>query len=169
MTQEITPEQAAKIFDLESYKAVTGFKRLKRTKEEMAMDLSPEQALKRRLTAFSSIQAPLQTLVEANQKAQAEVKKAYSSSRGDGEVVIRIRPAKGVDKDYLERLPKGEIVVVQDNFFYGRMDDKLAGLYEGETEQFFADLIEGGMGELIDHPKFKETHVNEDSIASTES
>jgi hypothetical protein len=166
MTQEITAEQALRIFDLESYKAVTGFQRFKRTKEEMALDISPEEALKRRLAAFQAT-PPFQTLVDANKRAQEQVKKVFTASAGSGEIVIRIRPAKGVDKDYLERLPKTEIVLEQDNFFYGRMDDKLAGLYDGETQQFFTDLIEGGMGELIDHPKFKEAHVNEDAIDST--
>lgn len=178
MTQEITPEQAARIFDLESYKAVTGYKRLKRTDEEMNLGLEPEDALKRRLAA---ILAPaqvmttnvafdtdfaLRTLEAANRRAQAEVKKTYESSPQSGEIIIRIRPAPGVDRDYFEHLPKGEVTVHLDNQAYGWLDVKLGGQYQNETPEFFRDLLNEGLGELIDHPKFtqpKESHVYDDS------
>lgn len=169
MTAEITAEQAPQIHDIESYKAVTGAKRFKRTAEEMAMDLSPEQALKRRLAAFDPNWLDKNPVAKASVMQGIEQAKARQFTDGPvgfrpdravlvqpGDIVIRIRAAKGVDKDYLSRLPTTEIVIEQDNFFYGRMDDKLAGLYEGETGKFFQDLIESGMGELIDHPAFKQ-------------
>lgn len=164
MTAEITAKQAPQIHDIESYKAVTGAKRFKRTAEEMAMDLTPEQALKRRLAAFDPNWLDKNPVAKASVERGLEQAKARQFTDGPvgfrpvqpGDIVIRIRAAKGVDKDYLSRLPTTEIVVEQDNFFYGRVDDKLAGLYEGETDKFFQDLIESGMGELIDHPAFKQ-------------
>jgi hypothetical protein len=186
MTQEITAEQAPHIHDLESYKAVTGAKRFKRTAEEMQLGLSPEEALKRRLAAFDPNWLDKNPVAKASVERGPEQAKArqFTGFRPDravlvqpGDIVIRIRAAKGVDKDYLSRLPTTEIVVEQDNFFYGRVDDKLAGLYEGETDKFFQDLIESGMGELIDHPAFKQpeplvepeevtANVNDDSSSS---
>jgi hypothetical protein len=168
MTQEITAEQAAHIFDLESYKAVTGYKRLKRTDEEMNLGLSPEDALKRRLAAIiapAQVQMPNVAFdtdfAMRTVSAIAERRKEY-----DGEIIIRIRPAVGVDRDYFEHLPKGEVTVHLDNQAYGWLDVKLGGQYQNETPEFFRDLLNEGLGELIDHPKFtqpKESHVYDNS------
>lgn len=159
MTQELTAEQAAKIFDIESYKAVTGYERFKRTKEEMILGLSQEEALRCRLAKFQS-NPPLQTLVDANKRAQERVKKTFA---GSGEIIVRIRPAPGVDRDYFEYLPKGEVIVHLDNKVYGWFDVKLGGQFSGEAAEFFQFLLENGLGEAIDHPKFtkpEEEHSN---------
>lgn len=161
MTQEISAEQASQINDLESYKIVMKAKRFKRTKEEVALGLTPEEALKRRLAAFGNNAArnPLQTKADAAGYKPWDAKEARKSLKlnDNGEIIIRIRPAKGVSPDYFEHLPKTEIVVVEDDKFYGWLDVKLGGQYGNEAAKFFTDLLDQGIGELIDHPVFKES------------
>lgn len=158
MTQEITAEQAPQIHDLESYKTVTGAKRFKRTAEEMAMDLSPEQALKQRLAAFGS--KPITNVLQAKADAASykpwDVQAARKSLKldGNGEIIIRIRPAKGVSPDYFEHLPKAEILVVEDDKFYGWLDVMLSGRYTGTVNEFFAEVLDEGLGEKISYPQY---------------
>jgi hypothetical protein len=159
MTQEITAEQATRIHDLPSYREVLGVERFKRTAEEMQLGLDPEAALKRRLAAFSS--NPLQAKANAASYKPWDVQEARKAYFGDtavlvkpGDIVIRIRAGKGVDKDYFEHLPQSEIVVEQDNQFYGWLDVKLGGQHSGEAAEFFTEVLNQGLGELIDRPKF---------------
>jgi hypothetical protein len=159
MTQEITAEQAPQIHDLESYKTVTKAKRFKRTAEEMKLGLTPEEALQRRLAAFDvkaviakmATQPPNPALVRANKRANEAVSRMYTSDQ-HGDIVIRIRPAKGVSPDYFEHLPAAEIVVIEDDKFYGWLDVFLSGRYHGTPSQFFTEALDQGLGELISHP-----------------
>lgn len=167
MTQEITAEQAQRIHDLDSYKAVTGFKRFKRTAEEMQLGLSPEDALKRRLVAFEK--QPSTEWLEQIAQAEAEGGVSVGGLAVDlglykankavfvqpGDIVIRIRAEKSVDKDYFEHLPSHEVTVELDNQMYGWFDVKLGGTYNGNAAEFFKFLLENGLGEAIDHPNFQ--------------
>lgn len=189
MTQEITAEQAQRIHDIESYKAVTGYKRLKRTAEEMNLGLSPEDALKRRLAAFDpnwleknaaawqSVQTGLaqaqsgqlsdgpSVLAEANTRANATIKR---ETYGTGEILIRIRPTKNVPGDYFEHLPKAEIIVTEDDKFYGWLDVFLSGRYNGTPAEFFTEALDQGIGELISHP-VTETPAEPEETPNVES
>jgi hypothetical protein len=175
MTQEITAEQATRIHDLPSYREVLGVERFKRTAKEMQLGLDPEAALKRRLAAFDP------NWLAANPAAKASVDRGITQAKaglvGDGptqfrthieakfvsdqavivkpgDVVIRIRAVKGVSPDYFEHLPQTEIVVEQDSQFYGWLDVKLGSQYSGEAANFFTEVLNQGLGELIDRPKF---------------
>lgn len=72
-----------------------------------------------------------------------------------GEIVLRIRPAKGVDADYFEFLPKGEVVVEQDQNFYQWVDNHLDKVYDqAGPEKFFQDLLTQGIREILTNVHF---------------
>lgn len=167
MKAEITAEQATQIRDIKSYKTVTGAKRFKRTVDEVLARLTPEQALKRRLAAFDPNWLDKNPVAKASMERGLEQAKARQFTDGPvsfrpdravlvqpGDIVIRIRAGKGVDKNYFEHLPQSEIVVEENNLFYGWLDVKLGGQYKGDARKFFQNLLNEGLGELIDHPKF---------------
>lgn len=167
MTQEITADQAPRIHDLASYCEVLGVKRFKRTKQEMQLGLSPEDALKRRLVVFEKQPSEewLRKMADAEAKCEGVSVGGLAVDLGmyksdtavlvkPGDIVIRIRAGKGVDKDYFEHLPSHEVTVELDNQAYGWLDVKLGGQYSGEAADFFKFIFENGLGEAIDHPKF---------------
>jgi len=179
MTAEITAEQAPQIHDLESYKTVTGAKRFKRTAEEMQLGLSPEAALKRRLAAFDP------NWLDKNPEAKALVMLGIEQAKarmftnaaefvkrqtyGTGEILIRIRPVKGVSPDYFEHLPSAEIVVEQDDKFYGWLDVMLSGRYTGTVNAFFAEVLDEGLGEKISNPRIAAEPQETENVESTSS
>lgn len=119
------------ITDIESYKAITGAKRFKRTKEEIALGLSPEEALKRRVNP-GIIEAP-----------------ANRSPKVSGDIVIRIRPMTGTDADYFEFVPQSEVVVEVDEHWYKWLDTRATVPYNGDVPKLIADLINLGMNEVV--------------------
>lgn len=137
---DFTPEQAKDIHDIASYKSVTGAKRFKRTKEEMAEGLTPEEALQRRLTG---------TLPGLRGDP---IKKARRPSKStSGNMTIRVRPEAGVDPEYFARLPKNGIELVLDKNFYSWLDNKLEMPYNGDATQLFQHIFNLGIGEVLSH------------------
>jgi hypothetical protein len=146
--------------------------RFRRTKDELARGLSPEQAKAEREGFQSSI-----AVVAAPPMAEEEAEEAYNSAepipakkaaiekivrkitrKGNGEIVIRIRPAKGVDSDYFEHLGNREIEVTQDDKFYGWLDHYAGKVYDEHGQaKLFQDLLDSGIGELI-----KNIHLTKD-------
>jgi hypothetical protein len=122
--------------DVKSYCEQTGAKRFKRTKDEMARGLSPQEALDERLRNQSR---------ETNTRA--------STSR-KGDIVIRIRPAAGVDSDYFEKIPQQESEIVLDEQWYAWLDTKLDVPYDGDTKRLMTDIMTFGMGEVISKMQF---------------
>jgi hypothetical protein len=134
---DITPEQAPQIHDISSYKTVTGAKRFRRTKEESALGLSPEEALQGRLREANDLPAGAVGSVDN-----------LPRPRG-GDIVIRIKPAAGVDRDYFERLPRKEIEIALDNSWYGWYDELTAARYDGKLKLLFQHMLDLGIGEVI--------------------
>jgi len=137
----LTKEQAAKIHDIESYKAVTGAKRFKRTKEETAAGLSPEEAL----------QARLDDLVPVNEIHVVTGKKKSKSKYLSGKelLTIRVRPDSKIPAEYFEKLKKKNIEVVLDDKFFGWVDNKLDHPYNGDVAKLFLHILNLGIGEVV--------------------
>lgn len=125
----MSPEQASQISDLASYCQVTGQKRFKRTKEEMSLGLTPEQALKRRL---SVIPASESTVKEKS-----------------GNFTISIIPEVGVDADYFEHVTQKNLAIRLDNKWYAWYDELLAKRYDGDATKLIEDILNKGIGEVI--------------------
>lgn len=136
---EITPEQAKQIFDIESYKKVTGAKRFKRTAEEVELGLSPNEALLRRLQGSDTLK---------------NVVKASPSHKGD--ISVTIRPQVGVDSDYFERFQdSGPIEVVLPEKWYLWLDEKLLAPYNGDVGRLLAHILQLGMHTIIPRIQFE--------------
>jgi len=122
--------------------------RFRRTKDELARGLTPEQAQYERLSAAAD-KAPSHAdhmdlsarAVKALSKPKPEVK--------SGDIIIRIRPDKTVDKDYFEHLCGKEIDVTQDDHFYKWIDHFLGK--DEELPKLFQDILDKGIGEVIDN------------------
>ncbi|MCI0565328.1 MAG: hypothetical protein MN733_43235 [Nitrososphaera sp.] len=132
---DITKEQADLITDLETYKAVTGAKRFKRTQEEMAAGLEPEQALVRRLALA---RGEVQKLEERRQRAT-------TSRSGD----IVIRPAAGTDADYFEHVPVQPIECILDQNWYAWFDTLISGPFNGDANKLFTYILDLGIEEVL--------------------
>lgn len=128
-------DQAEQIATIEDYKRVTGAKRFKRNKDEMDRGLSVEAALKERIDAVTT---------------ETPVKKP-KTFKGNGEIVIRIKPDKSLSKkddaDYIGIIPTTEIIVTQDRSFYAWLYERLDHGYDS-IEELFKDLTDWGMGEV---------------------
>ena len=134
-------EQAEQIHDLESYKRITGAKRFKRTKDETDRGLSPEEALQERLTATT------------DSKTDGTPKKKATRRKG-GDIVIRIKPDTTVDPDYFDDVPKGEIVVLQDDHFYKWIGTLLGHPYKS-NEELYERILSMGIGEVATDTHYK--------------
>lgn len=145
----ITKEQAAKIYDLESYKEVTGAKRFKRTKEDMALGLTPEEALQKRLKE-------LKGEPQSNIKGETNTRRHEQNkgSRRSGEIIVRITPSPNVSSEYFEHCPRGEIKLSLDEKWYGWFDTQVSGPYEGNITKLLQDILDRGIGELVTHVHF---------------
>lgn len=138
--------------------------RFRRTKDELARGLSPEQAKAEREAFQATLVAvanPPMTAEDA-QKAYDEVvpvpfkKKEIEkivrkvTGKGSGEIVLRIKPGKGVDADYFEFLNGKTIDVEQDNHFYSWLDTLLSGAYvEHGRTKLFTDILSEGIGQVL--------------------
>jgi hypothetical protein len=147
MTQEITAEQAPHIHDLESYKNVLKVKRFKRTKEEMDLGLSPEEALDRRLAAFGNPlqEAPIET-VDPRPRPRR---------RSGGEIIVKIRPDRNVDADYFEDLPSGTLEVTLDNHWYSWLATRAQQPYENDHQKLLTHILALGIGEVLTKIQFE--------------
>lgn len=120
--------------------------RFRRTKDELARGLSPEQAKVER-EAFQAT-----PIAVANPPMSAEDAKIVRKVTGkvSGEIVLRIKPGKGVDADYFEFLNGKTIEVEQDNYFYSWLDSLLSGVYaeHGKTK-LFTDILSEGIGQTL--------------------
>lgn len=112
-------------------------KRIRRTKEELAAGLSIEEAKK--LREEKGLKTPVKT------SGSLRLAKA-----GDGEIVIRIRPEKGMEFNPEWRLPDGEFVIEQDRKFYAWLDELLSVAYTNASpETLIRHLIHKGHEELV--------------------
>jgi len=153
---EITPEHAAQIHDIESYKAVTGEKRFRRTKEEISLGLSPEEALQSRLRGGPQNFQNDGTSPKANIRETKTTKGPRPSTSRKSDIIIRIRPAAGTDADYFEDLPDTEIEIVEDEKFYSWLDVRLKAPYDGDVQRLLRDILDLGIGEVITKKHFPE-------------
>lgn len=147
-------EQAAKIYDLETYKEVTGAKRFKRTKEEMDLGLSPEEALQRRLESLR--EQKLGNKDESPHMGRGRKQNPSKSSRRastsrKGDIVVHIRPVAGVDPVFFEHLPEknNDREIILDEKWYSWLDNKLDCPYYGDITKLLEHVLEMGMGEVI--------------------
>lgn len=122
--------------------------RFRRSNDEIARGLTPEQALVERQNSGghtvepSGIENPV---VPDSPSGVVTLKKGKK-----GEIVLRIRPAKGVDPDYFEFLPNGELTIEQDQNFYQWVDTHLDKIYNDHgPSKFFEDVLTEGIRELI--------------------
>lgn len=149
-------EQAQKIHDIESYIAVTGAKRFKRTKEEMSLGLSPEEALKRRIQqletglsneSFKSLERGLD---DAKNGRTAPLRETSKHSTKSGDLIIR--PEKGVSSDYFEHMPDTILEIRLDSQWYGWWDTLMSGPFDGNAQKLIQYIMNFGIGEV--HTKF---------------
>lgn len=136
--------------------------RFRRTKDELARGLSPDEAkherdlidLDKRLAMDEDPDSATIASVKRGVE-QAKARKFVPDPRKKGDIVIRIRPVKGVPADYFEHLRDGEIVVEQDEHWYKWVDHYLGKVYnEAGDAKFFRDILDRGIGELIKHVHF---------------
>lgn len=158
---EISSEQAKLITDLESYKSVMGAKRFKRTAAEMSLGLSPERALERRLmealgnmllekqVAIQEITASKETTVALEAIEKLPVTPKPKAERRKGDIVIRLRPTKGVDADYFEHVPQGEIAIEIDEHWYKWFDTRAITPYDGDVQKLLSTVFDRGMNEVV--------------------
>lgn len=145
----MSKQQAEEITDLASYKAVTGARRFKRTKDEMERGLTPEEALQERLDLFRGGRK-VNKKTTANDKFKVVLKHGpRPSTSRKGDIVIRIRPQAGVDPEYFERLSGRELEVVLNEKWYGWVDTKLEVPYNGDDLRLMKHVLELGLGEVI--------------------
>jgi hypothetical protein len=143
-----------KITDLESYKRITGAKRFKRTKEEMDLGLSPEDALQRRLEQERG--GPKSNLNgESNKSRETKPNRTprpSTSKRGD--ITIRIRPQAGIDSDYFEFVPDEPIEIVLDEKWFSWYHTRGEMPYAGNIQLLLEDILNLGIGEVATQKNF---------------
>lgn len=138
----MNPEQAAQIHDIASYKEVMGAKRFKRTKEEMALGLTSEEALEARLNEANNLPTGACGSRDIRPSPRASTSRA-------GDITIKIRPQAGVDSDYFKRLPNGPVELVLDEKWFSWFDTKLNVPYNGDSTQLLQHILDLGIGEVI--------------------
>jgi hypothetical protein len=138
--------------------------RFRRTKDELARGLSPEQAKAERdgfKGTLATAAMPPMTADEA-QKAYDEAEPVPLSKKevekivrkvtrkGSGEIVVRIRPAKGVDADYFEFLTGKQLEVEQDEHFYKWFDHLASKVYDEQGQsKLMTDILSEGIGGVL--------------------
>lgn len=137
--------------NIEDYKKSIGAQRFRRTKEEIALGLSPEQALTQRLATESPKTNPcLEIELPGPLLGPATHRKARHVAR-KGDIVIRIQPEKGVDADYFEQVPTEPIVIDLNNSWYSWFDTKAVVPYNGDVAMMLKHILEKGIGEVLIH------------------
>lgn len=151
---DITREQVPLIHDIDSYKEVTGARRFKRTKDEMERGLSPDEALKERLAAFSQTQGYLDIISQGGGAMAAKATRRRLSASRKGDITIRIRPEAGIDAEYFEKLTGQDVEIVLDEKWYGWLDNKLDCPYNGDITRLLKHILDMGIGEVITQIQF---------------
>jgi len=131
--------------------------RFRRTKDELSRGLTPEEAHAERVRLRGGGHVVISSGIKNPEppKSPSGVVAFKPTRDTKGEVVIRIRPAKGVDDDYFEHLDGKEIVVEQDDKFYSWLDHFAGGVYDqAEKDKLFQDLLDRGIGEIIKNVQF---------------
>jgi len=130
--------------------------RFRRTKDELARGLTPEQAKierKQRYPLGSPDPDQLNILAEIidDEVVSKKLRKAAKNlEMPNGEITIRIRPDKNVDSDYFEHLGDQVIEVSQDNDFYKWIDHLLEKIYnEHGDAKLFQDVLNEGFGRVL--------------------
>ena len=138
--------------------------RFRRTKDELARGLTPEQAKAEREAFQATLIAvanPPMTMEDA-QKAYDEAEPVPLSKKevekivrkvtrkGSGEIIVRIRPAKGVDADYFEFLTGKQIEVEQDEHWYKWFDHLASKVYDEHGQaKLMTDILSEGIGGVL--------------------
>jgi len=134
--------------------------RLRRTKDELARGISAREAEAERILLSGGGHIVIPSGVE-NPKPP---KSPSGVTTRKGEIIIRIRPAKGVESDYFEHLTGRTIDVEQDDKFYSWLDHYAGKVYdEHGQKKLFQDLLDQGIGELIKNVKFTRDICNGNS------
>lgn len=167
--------------NIEDYKKSIGAQRFRRTKEEIALGLSPEQALTQRLAADGVVtNEPSRPILGLKMpkvvKDTGQARYAVSPKTNPcleielpgsllgpathrkarhvarkGDIVIRIQPEKGVDADYFEQVPTEPIVIDLNNSWYSWFDTKAVVPYNGDVAMMLKHILEKGIGEVLIH------------------
>jgi len=135
----LTAEQAALITDLESYKAVTGAKRFKRTKEHMDLGLTPQEALQRELEIARG-ETPAAPKVAAKPRAMGNTK---------GDITLRLRPQAGTDADYFEHVPSVPVEIILDEKWYMWFDTLVLSPFQGDVVKTLQCILDKGIGTVL--------------------
>lgn len=114
--------------------------RFRRTKDEVARGLTPEQAQAERGT---------QPLAKALDQIGKIKMPKVALAKENGQFFISVFPAKSVDKDYFEHI-QARVEVTLDNDFYKWVDHYLDKVYGGNASKLFQDILDKGIGQVID-------------------
>lgn len=115
--------------------------RFRRTKDELARGITPAQAQTER------------SIHRGIEDAKAG---RISQKRGNGEIILRIRPRKGVCNEYFDLLPLKEVILEEDEHFYKWLDHYLSKVYADAGQvKFFTDLLDQGIGGLVTNIHFE--------------
>lgn len=141
--------------NIEDWKKQTGAKRFKRTKEEMALGLSPQEALDRRLA--ESMSGDRSALIEAAAKVDdGNVTAGGGRRSGKSKITIEIIAKPGTDSTYFERLPSSTIRVQMNEKWYAWFDNLSEILYDGDTGRLLRHIVDAGLCTLVEESAFKE-------------
>lgn len=82
-------------------------------------------------------------------KEQAMAMRSMPASSKNGEIIIRIRPAAGVDPDYFEHIRQNNFEVIVDNHWYKWLDTRASVPYDMDMNKLMNDLVNMGMNEMV--------------------
>jgi len=140
-------------YKYEELQSTSGLKdtmaRFRRTKAEIAAGLSPDEAQHQRDLLKRGVEQTLEYTDPLN-----EVSNKLEKKNKKGDIVVRIRPAKGVDADYFEHLESDEIVIEADSDFYKWIDHYFSKI-SNDKQRIMVELFNRGLDELITHIHFE--------------
>lgn len=124
---------------IDDYKKQAGTTRFRRTKEEIDLGLTPEEALARRTNTKTPTATP---------KATTKQKTTAGKS---GTITITITPAGNVDPDYLTDIGNLTVNLVEDEKFYAWLNTAITTTYgKNKVEELVLDLLDAGINTVID-------------------
>ena len=130
--------------NIQQYLEANGLKRFKRTKEEVELGLSPEEALNRRLGKKNvAAETPI-----------AKKQKLYSCH-------IALKPEPGIDSDFME-FWKENLEVCIDRKWIGWYDTLNGHPYYGDAQRLLEDILSWGMDAAIQY-KYSTYYENDDN------
>lgn len=118
------------------WKATNGAKRFRRTKEEIADGLTPEQALKKRLSGAGDEAVPITEL--------SDTKPSHKSN-----ITILVSAASKTDSDYFEHLPALPVKIELDQSWYTWYDTLVSGPFEGDSNKLLKFILDHGMEAVL--------------------